>query len=210
VGPNPYVAIGIAACALIISTITLWLTYFRRGTIRMTKPAVIYFGPDGSRSGDSINRPKIFLRALLISNSKRGRVVEHLFATLMHQETRQNFNVWVYGDDELKRGSGLYVGDLGIVTNHHFLLPPENSEFRFRGGTYLLEVHAALLGSEKPLKLLSQILTVSDAESSSITSNMCGLYFDWGPQTNRYISHLDRKTPASATPEHPEEGRRQD
>ena len=203
--PNPYIAISIAACALVVSAITLWLTYFRRGSIRMTKPAVIYFGPDGSRSEGPINRPKIFLRALLISNSKRGRVVEHLFATLIHQETRQNFNVWVYGDDELKRGSGLHVGDVGVVTNHHFLLPSENSEFRFRSGTYLLEVYAVLLGNQKPLKLLSENLTVSDAESSSIMSNMCGLYFDWGPQANRYISHLHRKPPGSAIPEHPKE-----
>ncbi|WP_156404680.1 hypothetical protein [Sphingomonas sp. Root241] len=158
----------------------------------MTKPSVIYFGPDGSRTGGTRDRPKIFLRSLLIANSKRGRVIEHLYATLIRQETRQNFNVWVYGDDKLKRGSGLHVSDVGIVTNHHFLLPTDNSEFRFRGGLYTLELYAKLLGDQTPSKLLSQSLEVSDAEGASLSSHMCGLYFDWGPQGNGYASHLDR------------------
>lgn len=196
--PSPFIAIGIAVCALLVSCLTLWLSYFRRGSIRMTKPSVIYFGPDGSRTAGRVDRPKIFLRALLIADSKRGRVVEHLFATLSRQETRQNFNVWVYGDDELKRGSGLHVSDVGVVTNHHFLLPPENSEFRFRGGRYHLELYATLLGDRDPIKLLSQSLEISDAEGSSISSNMCGLYFDWGPQEKGYVPHLD---PARDSPQ---------
>ena len=192
VAPSPYIAIGIAVCALLVSCLTLWLSYFRKGSIRMTKPSVIYLGPDGSRTGGTIDRPKIFLRALLIADSKRGRVVEHLFATLTRQETRQNFNVWVYGDDNLKRGSGLHVSDVGVVTNHHFLLPADNSEFRFRGGLYHLELFATLLGDRNPIKLLSQSITVTDADGSSLSSHMCGLYFDWGPQGNGYVSHLDR------------------
>ncbi len=182
----------IAACALGVSLITLWLTYFRRGSVRMTLPSVIYFGPDGSASGGFIDRPKIFLRALLISNSKRGRVVEHLFATLTRGETRQNFNIWVYGDDELKRGSGLFVGETGIATNHHFLLPPDNAEFRFKAGGYQLEVFATLLGGQGAIKLLSQNLTASEAEASSINALTHGLYFDWGPQGNHYQSNLKR------------------
>jgi hypothetical protein len=192
VSPNPLIAIGIAICALLVSCLTLWLSYFRRGSIRMTKPSVIYLGPDSSPTGGKIDRPKIFLRALLIADSKRGRVVEHLFATLTRHETRQNFNVWVYGDDNLKRGSGLHVSDVGLVANHHFLLPADNSDFRFRGGQYHLELFATLLGDQKPIKLLSQVLDVTDAEGSSLSSNMCGLYFDWGPQGNGYVSHLDR------------------
>jgi hypothetical protein len=190
--PSPFLALSIAACALLVSGLTLWLTYFRRGTVRLTRPSVIFFGPDGSRHEGTIDRPKIFLRALLIADSKRGRVVENLFASLTRQETRQNFNIWVYGDDRLVRGSGLHVGDVGIVTNHHFLLPPDNSEFRFRSGTYHLEVFASLLGDRRPIKLLSQSLEVGAAEGSSISSGMCGLYFDWGPQTDCYTSHLER------------------
>lgn len=185
-------AISIAASALIVSGLTLWLTYFRRGTVRMTRPSVIFFGPDGSRHEGIIDRSKIFLRALLIADSKRGRVVENLFATLTRGETRQNFNIWVYGDDRLVRGSGLHVSDLGIVTNHHFLLPPENSEFRFKSGTYHLEVFGSLLGDRQPIRLFSQNLDVSEAEGSTVCSGMSGLYFDWSPQGGCYVPHLER------------------
>ncbi|WP_164523276.1 hypothetical protein [Sphingomonas koreensis] len=176
----------------------MWLTYFRTGTVRMTRPSVIYFGPDGSRAEGLLKRPKIFLRALLISNSKRGRVIENMFATLTRHETKQNFNIWVYGDDQLVRGSGLHVSEIGIATNHHFLLPPDNSEFRFKGGEYRLEVFASLLGGANPIRLLSQTLTVSDPQAGSISTMECGLYFDWGPQGENYIAHLD-KSPKSPT-----------
>ncbi|WP_313803536.1 hypothetical protein [Sphingobium sp.] len=117
--------------------------------------------------------------------------MENMFVTLTRQETLQSFNIWVYGEDRLVRGSGLHIGDVGVVTNHHFLLPPDNSEFRFKSGSHQLNVFVTLLGDKKPVKLLSQTLDVSPAEASSISSNMGGLYFDWGQQGSCYISHLE-------------------
>jgi hypothetical protein len=188
---NPWIAIAISLAALAISGLTLWLSFLRRGSVKMTKPSVIYFGPDGSRLESAIRRPKIFLRSLMVADSKRGRVVEHMYATLARGENRQNFNIWVYGDDELKRGSGLYVGEEGLVTNHHFLLPSDENEFRFKSGQYDLEIYVSLLGEIRPKKVMQVTLDVSEAESSSIVSSLCGLYFDWGPQANRYTSHLE-------------------
>jgi hypothetical protein len=183
-------ALAISALALVVSVTTLWLTYFRRGSVRMTRPTQVYFGPDGSREEGLNGQPKIFLRALLIADSKRGRVVETLYATLTRGEMKQNFNIWVHGEDRLVRGSGLHVGDAGLVTNHHFLLPPDSSEFRWRGGAYQLEIFAALLGDRKPTKLTTLTLEMSNAEASSISTMMCGIYYDWGPQAGGYVSHL--------------------
>ena len=63
------ISIIIATIALTISAITAWLTLFRRGRVRMTQPTVIFFGPD------SPNSPKVFLRTLLYSTSKRGQII---------------------------------------------------------------------------------------------------------------------------------------
>jgi hypothetical protein len=194
------VAVIISAFALAIAGLTLWLTHFRRGNVIMTRPTVIYFGPDGSRTGGLNGRPKIFLRALLISDSKRGRIIQSLWVTLAHKEARQNFNIWVYGDDRLVRGSGLHINDTGLATNHHFLLPESETGFQFRDGEYRLEVFAEILGDARSKMLLSQTLRVSSAEAAELATGKSGLYFDWGPQANVYHSHIDRKpeVPAKA------------
>lgn len=98
-----YFTIGISVLALLISGTTLWLTHLWRGALKMTRPTVVFFGPDGNEGGIS----KVFLRTLLYSTGKRGIVLEHLFIRLRRGETQQNFNVWVYGEKDLARGSGL-------------------------------------------------------------------------------------------------------
>src|SRR5271169_3559963 len=100
-------SITISALALGVPSVTAWLTLFRRGTVKMTQPTVIYFGPDAPRSRNVPPPPKVYLRTLLFSTSKRGRVIESMHVTLSRNETRQNFNIWVYGDERLVRGSGL-------------------------------------------------------------------------------------------------------
>lgn len=193
IGSLPLIAILISGLALVISGLTLWLTHLRRGSVTMTRPTVIFFGPDGSRGGGLNKHLKIFLRALLISDSKRGRIVQSLWATLAHREVRQNFNIWVYGDDRLVRGSGLHIDDTGLATNHHFLLPEEETAFQFRDGDYRLEVFAEILGNARPQLLLSQTLKVSSAQAAELATGKCGLYFDWGPQAGVYHTHIDRK-----------------
>jgi hypothetical protein len=62
-------------------------------------------------------------------------------------ESVQTLNIWVYGDrDRLERGSGLRVGEEGIVFNHHFLLPGDGTGFTFVPGDYSVEVWANLVG----------------------------------------------------------------
>jgi len=117
-----------------MSAVTAWLTLFRRGTVKMTQPTVIFFGPDNLRSRDEPALPKVFLRTLLFATSKRGRVVESMHIALSRNETQQNFNIWVYGDEKLVRGSGLFVGETGIAANHHFLTPRDGSSFHFTEG----------------------------------------------------------------------------
>ena len=94
------IGLAISILALAVSAVTAWITLFRRGRILMTQPTVIYFGPDGSRFGIKPRHRKVFFFTLLYSTGKRGQIIENMFVSLRRGETRQNFNVWVYGDDE--------------------------------------------------------------------------------------------------------------
>jgi hypothetical protein len=158
----------------------------------MTQPTVIFFDPDGGTPNRE-PKPKVFLRTLLFSTSKRGRVVESIHVRISRGETRQNFNIWVYGDDKLVRGSGVYVGETGVATNHHFLLPEDAPQFRFVSGSYLVEVFARILGDRAHRLLFSQALEVTENNANALEDISCGLYFDWGPESARYHPHVDRR-----------------
>lgn len=190
-------SITISVLSLAISSLTAWLTLFRRGTVRMTQPTVIFFGPDTPRSRDDTPSPKVYLRALLFSTSKRGRVIESMHVALWRNETHQNFNIWVYGEREkLVRGSGLFVGETGVAANHHFLTPHDGSSFQFTEGRYRLDVFARLLGDKKPVQLFSQELDISREIAESLKEPGTGLYFDWGPDSSRYLLHVDKRQPS--------------
>ena len=72
------ISVTISVFALCLSALTAWLTLFRRGTVKMTQPTVIYLGPDSPRARDESPLPKVFLRTLLFATSKRGRIVESM------------------------------------------------------------------------------------------------------------------------------------
>jgi hypothetical protein len=184
----PMISIIISALAFIVSALTAWLSFFHRGTIKMTQPTIFFFGPDGS-SGP----PKIFLRTLLFSTSKKGCILESMFVKLQRGESMQNFNIWVYGEkDTLARGSGLFVGREGIACNHHFLLPKDGTKYNFLPGEYVLEVFGALLGEGRPTLLFTQKLSLSKEFADEINNEKSGVFFDWGPDSKSYHSHLDR------------------
>jgi hypothetical protein len=184
-------SITVSFLALAISAVTSWLTLFRRGTVKMTQPTVIFFGPDSERSS------KVFLRTLLFSTSKRGRVIESTHVALSRNETHQNFNIWVYGDEKLVRGSGLFVGETGVSANHHFLMP-DGSSFGFTEGHYRVNVYAKLVGDRSPKLLFSQSLEISRDISLQLAEQNAGLYFDWGPDSSRYLTHIDKRPPQVA------------
>lgn len=182
------IATVLSSLALAISAFTAWLTFFRRGTVRSTKPTVFYFGPDGNE----VRRPKVFLRALLFANSKRGRVIESLHLTLKRDATRQGFSVWVYGDKQLVRGSGLFVGETGFAANHHFLLSSDGANFTFLPGDYDVELIAKFVGSASSKVLLKQRLSLTPDLASAIGDG-AGVYFDWVADADRYVPHIERR-----------------
>src|SRR6266850_3088849 len=164
---SPSFSFAISCLALLVSGITSWLTFFLKGELVMTQPTVVFFGPDGSRFDSKKN--KIYLRTLLYSTAKRGQVLESLHVSLQRNESKQNFNIWVYGEKgNLKRGSGLFVAQEGVTFDHHFLLPDDGANFQFLSGTYRLVVFAKLVG-EKPKILMIITLSISESQASELS-----------------------------------------
>jgi hypothetical protein len=185
--------------ALAVSALTAWLTLLRKGEIRMTRPTVVYFGPDGGSKAES-PLEKVFLRTLLYSTGKRGNIIENMFIRLHRGETRQNFNVWTYGDrNQLNRGSGLFVPETGFATDHHFLLPPDGTSFRFSIGQYVLEVFVTEVGALDPRLLWTSNLEITSENYVGFKQPGHGLYFDWGPDAARYFAHV-RAPPRTEPP----------
>lgn len=119
---------AISCLALIVSGITAWLTFFRKGKLLMTQPTTVFFGPDGSKFEGS--KSKVYLRTLLYSTAKIGHVLESLHISLQRNESKQNFNIWVYGEKgKLHRGSGLFIPQEGVTFDHHFLLSVDGANF---------------------------------------------------------------------------------
>ncbi len=180
-----YISIIISIIALTISGLTFWFTRLKKGTVKMTKPTVIFFGPDGG--GDRHN--KIFIRTLLYSTSDKGQYIQNMFIRLQRGESVQNFNVWVYGDKELVRGSGLFVSKNGIACNHHFLLPKDGETYSFLTGDYLLQIFIQTV-NEKPKIIFEQNLQLTKEQSEEMKNRTAGTYFDWAPNTQTYFSHV--------------------
>jgi hypothetical protein len=127
-----------------------------------------------------------------IATSKRGCVIESMYVTLSRNESQQNFN-GVYGDEKFVRGSGLFVGETGVAANHHFLAPRDGSHFRFVEGRYRMQVFAQLLGARGRAVLFSQTLDVDREMAEQLRQEDCGLYFDWGPDSLRYLPHVAKR-----------------
>lgn len=94
----------VSVLALAISVATGWFT-LRGGTIRMTQPTTIYFGADASASPS----PNVYIRTLLYTTAKRGKIIEGMFVKLRCGESIQTFNIWVYGEDSLALGRCLRI-----------------------------------------------------------------------------------------------------
>lgn len=91
------------------------------------------------------------------------------------------------------RGSGLFIGETGLATSHNFLLPKQSERFDFKAGGYTLEIHVKLAGEPKTELLNKTELSISQEEAKQLQDGDKGIYFDWGPDSNQYITHIDDK-----------------
>jgi hypothetical protein len=190
----------IAGLALILTLYQLWVTSVRRGKVLMTRPTSIAFVHDDSRVDRDGGRAKIYLRALLYSTGQRGHVVDSMYVRLLWSTPegvhRRTFSVWVFGEDRLARGSGLYVGPTGVAMNHHFVLGSLEPEFAFAEQRYTIEVYASIVGW-KTARLFAAEVRLSSDQAAAIIRDARAVYFDWVPDQERYSTLLE------AAPMHP-------
>lgn len=183
------ISILISVAALSISLITMWLTLFHRGQLKMTQPNVISFGYDFTPK----TTPKVFLRTLLFSTAARGVVIEAIYVEVSNDGRTEMFGFWGYGEtNKLSPGSGLFVDKAGFAANHHFVLSVEKPLFPFEAGDYKIEVFAKIVGRDKTLKLSTIDVTLT-AEHATALSGHDGVLFELSPETQKYVGHLNKQ-----------------
>jgi hypothetical protein len=171
----------ISAFALFISASTAWLTLLRRGRLKMTRPNILAFAFDGP-SGP----PKLFLRSLLFSTSRRGHVVEGMYLTLEQGRMSSIFSDWAYGDSQLVFGSGLHVPYEGFVSNYHFLLPRSQGSFLYIQGQYSIRVYAKTTHRRSARLLFQTNLTLDETEAKILNEGR-NIIFTWDPTKESYV-----------------------
>ena len=181
-----WLSLLVSFVALFVSGLTFYYTRLKRGRVKMTKPTTIYLGPDGVNF-ENQKEKKVFIRTLLYSTSEKGQYIQNMFVKLQKGESIQNFNVWIYGDSGLVRGSGLFVNNQGISNNHHFLLP-RNTNYEFLPGEYRLQVFVETVNRE-PYQIFEQKLIVSNSEYTDVNQRQTGIFYDWAPNSQNYEAH---------------------
>jgi len=175
----------LSAAAITLSAVTLWLTVLRRGSLKMTKPTLIFFGTDGG----SMQQRKIVIRTHLFSTSQRGITIENMFVKLWHKDVIQTFGYWGFHEEKMARGTGLFVDQTGVTYYHHFVILDTESTFRFQPGPQIIEVYASLFDSEP--RLLDQVtLTIDEETAKAMEHPAMGLEFNLEPERRIYVSHL--------------------
>lgn len=186
------VGVGVSLLSLGVSGTTMYYTWLRRGRLAMTRPNVVFFGYEAAG-----NRPtaKIFLRTLLYSSSTQGKMVERMFVKLLRQGKDQGakeqvFGFWGHGwTTELSPGSGLYVGQTGVSSNHHFTLSMNQPAYDFTAGDYTLQIFAQQPGETAPAMLSEIKLTVDDERAKALAQRK-GVLFVLEPDTQKYVGQV--------------------
>ena len=122
--------------------------------------------------------------------------MESMHVALSRNETHQNFNIWVYGErGRLVRGSGLFVGD-GRCSRS----PLSHSERRKFIPLYRRPLQARSVGTpsrrQKALAALFPAIRVTREKAVALEERNAGLYFDWGPDSSRYLTHVENRSPS--------------
>ncbi|GAB4360692.1 MAG: hypothetical protein Kow00114_14610 [Kiloniellaceae bacterium] len=187
-----YFAPSLSVLALLISLFTFWFSVIRRGQVRSTHPSFIAFRYDFV--GKKHPQAKIFFRSLLYSTGKRGHVVESLFLRVSEGSRKAEFSFWGYGDKDLVRGSGLYVPEAGVATNHHFNPVDPNDFFLLSGGTYSIELVAKLVGQKRLIPLWKVMLEMPAVAYGKSIARETAVFFSWSPEQSRYIASVEKRS----------------
>lgn len=194
--PIAIATIAAATVSTLLSAFTFWFVFLHRGRVRMTRPTLVFFGRDGDETG----RSKIFLRSSIFSTSKRGQIVENMYAKVDTPAGSHLFSFWAHRTDEssrIVRGSGLAATENGIACDHHFLLPTCAEEFEFVPGGCTITVFAKLVDRACSVKLGSYVIELTEDHCLALRDRDVGIYFDLQPSVSgdgSYEPHVERRS----------------
>lgn len=60
----------------------------------------------------------------------------------------------------------------------------------------MLDVFARLLGDSSNIRLFSQTLEISRESAAALAQPHAGVYFDWGPDSSRYLPYFETRPPS--------------
>ena len=183
---------AISVIALSLSLFTLWFTILRRGNVRSTHPSFIAFRYDFVEK--NVPQAKIFFRALLFSTGKRGQVIESLFLRVREGSRQAEFSFWGHGDKDLIRGSGLFIPETGLATNHHFNPVDPETLFLFSEGLYSLELVAKVVGQESLVSLWNVKLEMPAGVFGSTIAREKSVFYSWSPEQQCYIASVEKRS----------------
>jgi hypothetical protein len=179
------VSIAVATGSFVISIVTLYITYLKRGNLRLTKPTAIFFTRDGSNG-----RLKIVVTALLYSTAKRGHVVESMFVRFLQDGSMTTFSEWIYWEGDRVHLGGVKIGEEGRTLFDHFLLPDRTDNFDFTQGKYLLEICAQKVGAKAPIRLFKTEFSLDARIVESTNPGGPGFALLWNPDTQSYRTQI--------------------
>ena len=178
------VAIVVSVLALCLSATTAWLTLFRRGQVKMTRPTLIAFVQDGKEK-----TTKIVIRALLFSTAQRGSIVENMYAVISRETTSVTLAYWAYGETSgLQRGGGLFVGREGVAVYHHFTLLRAGYSHSYQAGPHTLQIFANVLRTDATQKLAECSIKLDESMVKILNDKGGGVMFNWNPNTSDYVA----------------------
>lgn len=174
-------SLAVALGSFAISIVTLYLTYFQRGNLRLTRPTALFFvrdGPDG--------RFKIVVTALLYNTARRGQVVESMSIKLIRDDSVTTFGEWIYWEGDKVHLGGVKIGEEGRTLFDHFLLSDVIHSFNFTPGKYLLKIYALQVGTKAPTELFKTEFIMDTETAETIKPGGYGFALLWNQDTQSY------------------------
>lgn len=181
----------VSVVALVVSLLSAWFTIFRRGSVRSTRPSFIAVRYDFV--GKAVPQAKVFLRSMLFTTGRRGHVVESLSLHVKEGSRDAEFSFWGHGDKDLIRGSGLFIPESGVVTNHHFNPTDSQKAFVFAEGDYSIELIAHVFGRKRPVVLWRGVLQLPKSPFGTTIARDAAVYFNWSPHRRQYVSTIESR-----------------
>lgn len=105
----------------------------------------------------------------------------------------EEFSLWGYGEGgNLVEGSGIFVPESGVVTNHQFNPVDTNNLFKFSKGVYKLELVAKIVGKKSLFPLWSANFDLTEDAFDPITRGTA-IKFNWSFEQNGYVASIRKR-----------------